>query len=690
MRNWFRTSTSHRRRPFYGLAAVVTLIALLGMQAGALARLQATLDGPSPATGHASVIAQGVSELPYDPVAWRVVRDTAEPLDVALPVERALGFVVAEPDGVHVVDVSAGTQDRLAPGEASFVAESAAQTRASLTDADSSYLRIALVAEADVNDPGNDEMVFAGTAFAAPEGRRDIDLLRDVLGQDEESQIAGGDYPVLIVATGGAIEIDAGDQPVELQAGDAAEFTGDITVLGLQDGSSFIAGVIGPDVPVPPRTSGTITVATYLCEPGITPSDLGDPVDAEVAASCVPVSDDVAPTLTNPDGDELTTDDAETVRDGTYGWIGIPFGDYSVNAPAVLPEGAGDPTFYDREGNALESSDVTIDRDTPDVHLDLYLFQSGAGSVTATVYNCPDGWSPESSDPAECEVAAEGFELTLADGSQNNEALTLADAEQVESSFVWSDLGLSEDADTLGEGFYVIDEPTLPDGYNAYSTSADDTTDDGFAYVNLTAETPDAEIAIYNYSTENPVGTITLDTLECPSVDSGPQDCGRTFGPTGVTGVYIADINGEFGALTEENASQEGDGPFVWPQVPLASYFMDTSALTAPEGYEIVSVILTPDGTDISAGFELTEDNSIANILVLVAPVGGSAETPADSDSDGLSDADEASAGTDASNPDSDGDCHADGPEVDAGTDPLNGESLPEGDCDSIEANEEN
>jgi hypothetical protein len=444
-------------------------------------------------------------------------------------------------------------------------------------------------------------------------------------------------------------------------------------------------------VPVPPRTSGTITVATYLCEPGITPDALGNPVDEEAAKSCAPVADDVAPTLTNPDGDELTTEDAEAVSEGTYGWIGIPFGDYSVNAPAELPEGAGDPTFFDSEGNALESGDLTIDRDIPDVHLNLYLFQSGGGSVTATVYNCPDGWNPESSDPAECEVATEGFELTLADSSQNNEALTLADAEQVENSFVWSGLGLSEDADTLGEGFYTIDESTLPDGYNAYSTSADDATADGFATVNLTADAPDAEISFYNYSTDNPTGTITLDTLECPSAESGPQDCSRTFGPTGVTGVYIADANGEFGALTEGNASQEGDGPFVWTHVPILSYFMDTSALTVPDGYEIVSVILTPDGADVSNGFDLTEDNTIANILVLVAPVGGGDGTPtADADSDGLSDANEASAGTDTSNPDSDGDCHADGPEIDAGTDPLNAESFPEGDCDSIEANEGN
>ncbi|MCC6790784.1 MAG: hypothetical protein IT336_03815, partial [Thermomicrobiales bacterium] len=346
----FRTSS---RRPRYGLVAFITLIGLLALQSGALARFQTTLDGPSPATGHASVIAQGVAEMPFDPTAWRVVLDTAEPLDVALPVERALGFVAAYPDGVHVVDVGAGTQERLAPGEASFVPEAAAQTRASLSDAETNYLRIALVAEEDAGDPGNDQMIFAGSGFAAPEGRRDIDLLRDVLAEGEESSIAGGDYPVLIVATGGAIEIAVDGQTTELQSGEAVEFTGQITVRGLQADASFIAGVIGPEVPVPPRTSATITVATYLCAPGIEPADLGDPADDETASNCAPASDDILPTLTDPDGEELTVEDAEAVREGAYAWIGVPFGDYSVNTPADLPSGAGDPTFYDRDGNLL-------------------------------------------------------------------------------------------------------------------------------------------------------------------------------------------------------------------------------------------------------------------------------------------------------------------------------------------------
>src|SRR5215212_8825387 len=155
-------SDSRRRAGSLSLVTATVMALLLAANTGALARLQATLNDPSPASGHAAVIAQGVSEMPADPIAWRIVRDTAEPLDVALPLERALGFVAADPDGVHVVDDSAGTQARLAAGEASFVPESAVQRRASLTDSNASYLRIALVAEGDANDGGDDELIFGG------------------------------------------------------------------------------------------------------------------------------------------------------------------------------------------------------------------------------------------------------------------------------------------------------------------------------------------------------------------------------------------------------------------------------------------------------------------------------------------------------------------------------------------------
>ncbi len=681
-----RLKRRDRRRSVRATAAILTVIALLGSQMGVLARLQATLDAPSPASGHASVIAQGVAEMPVDPVAWRVVLDTADPIDVAAPIERALGFVVADPDGVQVIDASTEAQQRLAAGEASFVPEGAVQTRASLTDAATNYLRVALVAEEEATDAGSDELVFGGTAFAAPTDLRDIDLVRDVLTLDENTTIAASDYPTLVIATDGEIEVTVNGERTRLADGEAAEFTGELIVTGLSDISSFVAGVIGPEVPVPPRTTGTVTLAVYQCAAGVSPSSLGSPIEDGTTDNCGTVSDPVTVALNTPDGEALTLADAESVRDGVYAWTALPFGDYTIADATNLPSGASNPTFYDEDGYAFVNSDVNLSDDSPDVRINLFLFSTGSGSITVTVFNCPSGWSPDDLDPNGCDPITSGFGLTLSNGN-TGETLTLNDASSAGDSFVWSGLGLSPDAGTYSGGYYVIDEPSVPDGFNAYTVSG--TSGDGL-YVNLTGASPNASITIFNYITANPTGTITLDSIVCPSADSSPDLCSREFGPSGLSGIYIQDVNGAYDGLSEYNGSQEGDGPYVWPNVPLASYYMDASSLVAPAGYEIFAVVLTPDGSDISGGFAITEDVPIANIVVLLAPVGGSGEesTPTtedvDVDADGLTDDDETTFGTDSLNPDSDEDCHLDGPEIQAGTDPLDSGSAPVGECDWV------
>lgn len=671
-------STGWRPR---GLIALFAVAALLLTQTGVIARLQSALDDPSPASGHASVIAQGVAEMPVNPIAWRVVRDTAEPLEIAQPVERALGFVLAAPDGVHVVDESAEAQARLAPGEASFVAEGSVQRRASLTDADASYFRVALVGEAEAQDPGSDELIFGGEPFDAPSGRRDIDLVRDVLGVDEQSTVAGGDFPVLVIATGGSISIGGGTG-VTLTAGEAAQFAGEIDITGLAADSAFVAAVIGPEVPVPPRTTGTITVGIYTCPAGVTPDALGDPLDPAAVEGCSAVADGVPVTLTTPDGNELTLDDTDEVRTGVFSWTALPFGAYVINNPEPLPAGSSSPTIYDSEGIRWVNGDATIDASFPDLHVDLYLFETGTGSITVTVYTCPSGWTPDTLDPSGCDVTTGGVDVTLTSNA-SGEQLTLADAGfDGSASYTWSNLALSPDAGTLGDGYYQISETVVPGGFNAVTISGTDES----GGVNLSPEAPDVAIDIFNWITAEPVATITLDSVVCPSVDSAPEECTREFGPSGITGVFIQDTAGEFAALTEGNALVEGDGPYVWVDVPLGAYYMDASGLVAPDGYQISGVVLTPDGADISAGFVVDEDIFIANIVVLLVPVdgGGPPVSAADTDDDGLSDEAEASAGTDASNPDSDNDCHLDGMEIEQGTDPLDPSSVPAGDCDMV------
>lgn len=670
------------------LLAFATAFALILTQTGALARLQATLDSPSPASGSASVIAQGIAPMPADPIAWRVVSDVAEPLGTAQAVERALGFVMTSDGALQIDDTTHGIRERLAPGEASFVSEGAVQLRASLTDANVPYYRIALVAEADANDPGVDELLFGGTPFPAPDGTRDIDLVRGVLGTGESTTIAGGDFPVLVIATSGSIEIDAGGAPVTLNQGEAGDFSGDLTITGTSDSSTFVAGVIGPDVPVPPRTSGTVSAGVYACPEGVTVEDLSD---ADVVASCEAVADGADLKLAGADGSEFTLEGAEEVGSGIFSWSGLAFGDYELSLN-TLPEGYASAQFFDRDGNTLDSGNVSIDADFPDAHIDIYLFQeavaSGSGSITATVYTCPEGWDPQTGSTAECSLATSGFDISISAGN-TGVVRTLADAEASGGSFVWYGLPLSVDEETFGDGYYIIEQAPLPAGYNTYYAAGASIPDGpgGFDYVNLTPGTPDVSLEIYNYSTAAPKGTITLDTIVCPTGEVNPESCTREFGPDGLTGIFIQDMDGALNPLTIDNAIKEGDGPYVWIDVDYAVYMIDTPSLVAPAGYQIVQVMLT-DGTDISSGFTINQDVPIANVLVVLVPAGGDDTTPvssADEDADGLSDTDETTVGTDPANPDSDADCHGDGNELTAGTDPLNAASFPDTGCDLVE-----
>jgi hypothetical protein len=194
--------------PLVGLLAVLLAV---GSALGAAAGIQADGDAPSPAGGHAAVIAHGVAALPAGAVAWRVTGAEASP-DADEPDEEALGFVLSDDDALLLNDLGTGEQVRLAAGEATFVAAGALQQPVALGDGPVGYHRIKLVTTAEAADPVGNEPVFAGEAFEAPGGNRDLDLVRDVLEEDErvELELGSGEVPAVLLVTAGAIEIVPG------------------------------------------------------------------------------------------------------------------------------------------------------------------------------------------------------------------------------------------------------------------------------------------------------------------------------------------------------------------------------------------------------------------------------------------------------------------------------------------------
>lgn len=670
---------------------MVVVLAVLAGPVGVMARLQTTVDGPSPAQDHAEVIAQGVAGMPAEQIAWRVVVDEAEPLDVAEPQERALGFALADADAIVVNDLSDGTQTRLAAGEASFVADGVLQQRASLGEQTASYYRLALVPVESANDEGGDQLVFGGDGFAAPDGNRDIDLVRDVLQQDEKTSLDDAGYPVLILVTAGELEVDAGGgEPQTMTTGDAAEFSGDLDLTGTDAGeTAFVAAVIGPEVPVPPRFFGTIALGVYACEVGVAPDDLENPGDP-ASTGCAPVTESFDVALLTATDDQIPLANARNPEDGLYVWEGLAFGDYGIGKPSEVPAGTTDQVLYDADGNALETGELTIDRQTPDVRVNLYLFAAASGSVTVHVLNCPPGMTAETLAGDSCDPATEGFDLVieLFEGDGQGDSLTLADATEDAGGYTWSEIELpaSGEARTLG-----LHETTLPEGFETYVAVGpegplefvEDGAGPAYFSFDLSTEAPGIQLTVYNFQPGEATGEVSLTAYLCPSAEATDEEC-IANGTYPIDDVLIV-TPGEDPPLTLDNATADGD-TLRWSGLTLGSYGLNLGDVAISGDVSIDQILGVTGGENGQYSFELTADAPSVDIQLLVVgeevvasppPDETDDDTDTDADGDGLTDAEEVDLGTDPAVADSDGDGADDGIEVDAGTDPLDPNSAP-------------
>jgi quercetin dioxygenase-like cupin family protein len=255
------------------LAAVLVAVVTVGSALGAVAAArQADPAGPSPAQDGAQVVAQGVGEMPADQVAWRVTQATAAGTS-AEPIQNALGFILADGDGLLLNNVDSGEQERLATGEATFTAAGSRHELVAL-DGEVSLYRLELTPADDVSA---DDLVVAGGSFSAPAGNRDIDLVRATLEEDGESELSLGsdEAPAFLFVTDGAVDViesNAADA-TGVAAGEAFYIGGDVTVRATDpDGATFVVAVIGAEVPAyeppaPPTSAdtGTITVEALGC-----------------------------------------------------------------------------------------------------------------------------------------------------------------------------------------------------------------------------------------------------------------------------------------------------------------------------------------------------------------------------------------------------------------------------------------
>ncbi|HEU5431987.1 MAG TPA: hypothetical protein VFU81_10000, partial [Thermomicrobiales bacterium] len=316
-----------------GARAVWMGLALALAPALVLAAMQLAPDSPSPATGHAQVIAHGVSPMPQGDAAWRVVLDTAElPADAGVEA-RALGFALADRAAIVIDDAEGNQQTRLAAGEAAFVADGARQLRASLGTIPASYYRLALVPAAQANDAGGDRLVFAGSPFAPPAGRAfDIDLVRDVLQPNEQGTLPATSGPALVLVTDGALDVSGGGQlPIRLAAGQAASLAGQLTLTATGGRpATYVAAAIGPEVPAPPAPpTGSITMHVLGCSQTTLDQARAAGFTGQTLAACAPLALDPPPALTLANGNALAPDKADPTT-ATYRWSSLLYSPFPV------------------------------------------------------------------------------------------------------------------------------------------------------------------------------------------------------------------------------------------------------------------------------------------------------------------------------------------------------------------------
>ena len=272
-------SASRKRIARHLAAATLAGLVLIGSGAAGVAVRLFSISDPSPATGSARVIAQGIAPLFGEEVVWRAVRYVAQPRTSALAADSPLSFLIAsdEPlllsnDDPATVEEDLAPEARLAPGEALMVRAGTKQQRASVTETSTEYIAMELVRVSEASAVVDGQVLFVSNPFVSggstPDLDFDLDLVSAVLADSDSTVIPDTGQSVAILATDGAIDvIPSGGRRRTLQVGEGDVFTGEIEIRPAESGSpgnakqliasqpapgggaTFVAAVVGPEIP---------------------------------------------------------------------------------------------------------------------------------------------------------------------------------------------------------------------------------------------------------------------------------------------------------------------------------------------------------------------------------------------------------------------------------------------------------
>lgn len=326
--------TSHRSRQAIASArrgrelllrysALLTIAALVlgfGTAQLATAFLQVP-DEPSPASGTAQVIAQGVVDIPDGEIRWEITERSAPPPANATESRSDLGFLIVDSGVLLAENLATGEQQRLPLGEAMLTPGGVELVLAALGSDPADYRSLSLV-DADAEAPAGGGAQFTSEPFTGPGVRHDLDLVRDALGPGGTMTIPAGALPTLVLVLDGVADVasETGDV-FSLGGGEAVALAGPVVVTATENGATVIAAYTGPAVPQLEAGATPVPGGRVIESPGTPTPEAAEVLPAATATaaqSAADRADDDNDGLTNAEEEEAGTDPnlADTDEDG--------------------------------------------------------------------------------------------------------------------------------------------------------------------------------------------------------------------------------------------------------------------------------------------------------------------------------------------------------------------------------------
>jgi hypothetical protein len=411
------------------LLAIAALVLAFGTAQLATAFLQVP-DEPSPASGTAQVVAQGVVDIPDGDIRWEITERSAPPPANATESRSGLGFLIVDSGVLLAENLATGEQQRLPQGEALLTPGDLEQLLTALGSDPAAYRSLSLV-DANAAAPAGGTVQFTSEPFTGPGARHDLDLVRDALGPGATMTIPAGVLPTLVVVLDGVADVASETGDVFSLGGDeAVSLAGPVVVTATENGATVIAAYTGPAVPQLEAGATPVPGRRVIESPG-TPT----PVAAEVLPAARATATQSAADLADDDNDGLTN--AEEEEAGT------------------------DPNLADTDEDGLTDGEETAEIGTSPLSADTDSDGVLDGDEVAQGTDPLDGLAgaPEGDAPAVEETpAAEPPPVDAAPGDSDGDGLE--DTIEIELGTDPVDLDTDDDGLTDGDEYYTYQTGT--------------------------------------------------------------------------------------------------------------------------------------------------------------------------------------------------------------------------------------